>query len=67
MRSQLSNTSADDLSQMKTGLCCAKCNFVLDERMCEFMDCIPEMQPSVSVNNRIGLHSRVYSWKKREW
>ena len=23
------------------------------------MDCLPEMQPSVSVNNGIGLHSRV--------
>ena len=41
VRSQLSNTSADDLSQMETGLRCAKCNFVLDERMCEFKDCLP--------------------------
>ena len=52
---KLRNTSADDLSQMETGHCCAKCDFVLDERMCEIMDCLPEMQPSISVDSMMGL------------
>ena len=34
---------------------CAKCDFVLDLRMCETMDCLPEMQPSVSVDSMMGL------------
>ena len=33
---------------------CAKCDFVL-VRMCEIMDCLPEMQPSVSVDSMMGL------------
>ena len=37
---KLSNISAVDLSQMERGHCCAKCAFVLDERMCEIIDCL---------------------------
>ena len=44
---KLSNISANNLSQMERSHCCAKCAFVLDERMCEFIDCLPQMQPSL--------------------
>ena len=52
---KLSNISAVDLSQMERGHCCSKFAFVLDERMCEIIDCLPQMQPSVSVGSMMGL------------
>ena len=30
-------------------------NLFLDESMCEIMDCLPEMQPSVSLDSKMGL------------
>ena len=36
------------------GHCCAKRDFGLDE-MCEIIDCLPEIKPSVSVDSMMGL------------
>ena len=52
---KLSETAAAELRQIKTGHCCEKCCFVLNEKMCVIMDCLPDMQASISKDSMMGL------------
>ena len=52
---KLSETAAAELRQMETGHCCEKCCFVLNEKMCDIMDCLPDMQASISKDSMMGL------------
>ena len=52
---KLSETAAAELCQMETGHCCEKCCFVLNEKMCNIMDCLPDMQASISKDSMMGL------------
>ena len=47
--------TAAELCQMETGHCCEKCCFVLNEKMCDIMDCLPDMQASISKDSMMGL------------
>ena len=52
---KFSETAAADLRQMQTGYCCKKCSFLLNEKMCDIMSCLPGMQASMSKDSMMGL------------
>ena len=46
----LSGDAINNLVEIEPGHHCLKCSFTLTEQMCDILDCLPEMQVSVSAD-----------------
>ena len=52
---KLNNQTVNDLYEMESGHFCGKCSFKLTEKVCDILDCLPEMQSSICNDSMMGL------------
>ena len=52
---KLNSDTVRDLFETEPGHFCEKCSFTLSERMCDILDCLPEMQASISADSMMAL------------
>ena len=53
--SNLNSDAVNNLVRIEPGHHCQKCSFTLTEQMCDILDCLPEMQASVSADSIAAL------------
>ena len=51
----LNSDAVNDVFEIEPGHHCQKCFFTLMEKMCDMLDCLPEMQASVSEDSIAAL------------